>query len=154
MKSGSKQIIGPLLQPRTIVFAFAVADLVGMWVRDSRIAWEFINYHGYFADTYEALLLLIAAVFLLLNRVWSVAIGAVLCGRTIYVHVFLTLMGISNAQDVSMFSVSAWTQWLLVFRFQPPYALHLTLAFLIFVLSALTIVRSTPLVPARCRTNR
>jgi hypothetical protein len=119
-----------------------------MWVRDSRIAWEFINYHGYYADTYEALILLIAAVLLLLNRVWSVAIAAVLSGRTIYVHVFLALLGISNGHDISMVSVDAWTRWLLVFRFQPQYILHLTLAVLIFILSALAIVRST------CRWSR
>ena len=135
-------ILRPLLQPRSIVFGLAVADFVWMWARDSRIAWEFINYHGYYADTYEALILVIAAVLLLLNRIWSVAIAAVLSARTIYVHLFLALLGISNAHDVAMVSIDAWTRWLVVFRFQPQYVLHLTLAVLIFVLSAFAIVRS------------
>jgi hypothetical protein len=141
MKSRSP-IVSPLLQPGSVVFGLAVVDFTLMLVRDSRIGWEFIDYHGYYADTYEALVLLIAALFLLLNRFWTCPIAALLATRTIYIHVFLTLRGISNAHDTSIFSVRAWTHWLFVLRLQPQYALHLTLAVLIFALSALSVVAS------------
>src|SRR5437588_285025 len=129
MKSRS-QILGLLAQPRSIVFGLAVADFILMWVHDSRIGWEFIDYHGYYADTYEAFILLIAALFLLLNRFWTCAIASLLSTRTIYVHIFLTLRGISNAHDISMLSFRAWTHWVFVFRFQPQSAFQLTVAIL------------------------
>jgi hypothetical protein len=142
MKSRSQQILGWFLQPRSIVFGIGVAHFMWMWIRDSGVSWDLIDYHGYYADTHEAFILLIAAVLLLHNRIWSCAIAAVLCARTVYVHVFLALVGISNAHEISMFSIDAWTRWLLVFRFQPQYVLHLTLAVFIFVFSAFAMVKS------------
>ncbi len=149
MNSRARQILRTLIQPRAMVVGLAVLDFAWMIVRDARREWEFINYHGYYADTHEAFILLIASLALLFNRTWTCLIAAAFCTWTIYVHVFATLQGISNAHDIAMFGAEAWRRWLLVFQYQPQYALHLTLALLIFVMALLAVSRRLRSGPSR-----
>lgn len=141
MKPKGKHVLAFLAQPSVMILALALADLVWVSVLDSRVDWYFLEYLGYYADTKEALVLVVASVALLFNRTWTSAIAAVFASWTIYIHVFATLRGISNANDISMFGTDAWHHWWLIFKWQPQYALHLTVAFLILVAALLALAR-------------
>ena len=120
-----------MAQPSAIILALALVDFVWVSVRSYRIDWYAIEYHGAYADTNEALVLVIASVALLFNRTWTTAIAAVFASWTVYIHLFATLRGTSNAGDIPRFGTEAWRRWWLVFESQPQYALHLTVAVLI-----------------------
>ncbi len=91
MNPKAKRVLAFVAQPSAIILALALVDIVCVWLRDSRVDWFFVNYHGYYADTKEvwwrtfqfqpqyalhltiAVLILIAALVTLARRTrrWS-----------------------------------------------------------------------------------
>ena len=142
MNARSPRIIRWLWRARLLVVALAAADFIAMWIHDSRIEWESIDYHGYYADTLYAFVLLLASLCLLSDRIWILTGAALLSMHTFYVHLFRPLRGISNAHDVSILSADAWRRWSYNFRFQPQYVLHLTVASLVLLTALILIGKS------------
>ncbi len=64
MNARSPRIIRWLWRARLLVVALAAADFIAMWIHDSRIEWESIDYHGYYADTLYAFVLLLCIALL------------------------------------------------------------------------------------------
>ncbi|MFN2514058.1 MAG: hypothetical protein ABR568_21925, partial [Pyrinomonadaceae bacterium] len=96
----------------------------------------------YYADTFEAFVLFAASFCLLSDRIWILMAAALLSMHTFYVHVFGALRGISNAHDISIVSSDAWSRWAHDLQFQPQYALHLTIAFLVFLTASILMGKS------------
>jgi hypothetical protein len=141
MNPKAQRLLTFIAQPVAVILLMALADLGWVWLRDSRVDWYFVDYHGYYADTQEAFFLVLASLALLFNRAWISVFAGLISLRTIYVHVFATLRGISVATDVPMFGADAWRRWWVTFTHQPQYALHLIVAVLILVAALIAIGR-------------
>ena len=125
------------LEPKALILSFSIFNIFWMDWRDSQVNWHFLNYHGYYADTHRALILVNASFGLLFVRWWTRLIAAVLSGWVLYVLIFRALLGISNAHDVPMFSQFAFRNWWLsMYEAQPQYIIHIALAVVIFVYAA------------------
>lgn len=142
MKEQHKRFLSYLLDLRAVVFGFTLFNFVWMWVRESRIEWQFIDYHGYFENTHRVLLLLLASLGLLLDRWWSLLVAVFLSGSVIYVLVFRALLSVTYAHDVPMFSYSALRRWWwMMYEFQPQYIIQIALAVVIFTYSAALLIK-------------
>jgi hypothetical protein len=129
-----------LLEPRAVLFGFALFTFVWMWVRDARVDWTGAShYHGYFANVVLAFPLLLASLGLLVNRWWSLPIAMFLSGHLIKQLVFQILLSSLYAHDVPMFSSRAFSYWwLVVSELQPQYLVQVALgAAILFYSSAL-----------------
>jgi hypothetical protein len=146
MKEQHKRFFSYLLDLKAVVFGFTIFNFVWMWVRESRIEWQWLDY-PYFENTQRVFLLLLASLGLLLNRWWSLLVTMVLSGRVIYVLVFQALLSVSYAHDVPMFSRFAFRNvWLSMYDAQPQYIIQIALAAVIFTYSAALLIKGV-----RCR---
>jgi hypothetical protein len=142
MKDQLERFLAFLLAPKAMLFGFAIFTFVWMWVRESRIEWQFIDYHGYFENTDRVFLLMIASLGLLLNRWWGWLVAMVLSGRVIYVLVFRALLSASYAHEVPMVSRLALKNWWwIMYEAQPQYIIQIALAVVIFTYSASLLIK-------------
>jgi hypothetical protein len=141
MKEQHKRFLSYLLDLKAVVFGFTLFNFVWMWVRESRIEWQWLDY-PYFENTQRVFLLLLASLGLLLNRWWSLLVTMVLSGGVIYVLVFRALLSVSYAHDVPMFSrfaLSNW--WWIMYEAQPQYIIQIALAVAIFTYSVALLIK-------------
>lgn len=132
-----------LLEPKAMIFGFALFIFIWMCVRDSRVDWTgSSHYHGYFANVVLAFPLLIAALCLLVNRWWSLPVAILLSSRLINQLVFQILLSISYAHDVLMFSSYAFNYWwFVVSEAQPQYLIQIVLGTAILFYSLVLFIR-------------
>jgi hypothetical protein len=62
-----KRFLSPLLDLKAAIFGFTLFNFVWMWVRESRIESQWMDY-DYFENTNRVFLLLLAALGLVLKR--------------------------------------------------------------------------------------
>jgi hypothetical protein len=141
MKEQLKRSLSYLLDLKAVLFGFTLFNFVWMWVRESRIQWQWIDY-DYFENTHRVFLLLLASLGLLLNRWWGLFVAVVLSSRVIYVLVFRALLSVTYAHDVPMFSYSALRRWWwMMYESQPQYIIQIILAAVIFTYSAALLIK-------------
>ena len=143
MNSSTARKLFFLLEPKAMLFGFALFTFIWMWVRDARVDWTgSSHYHGYFANVVLAFPLLIAALGLVVNRWWSLPIAVFLSGRLINQLVFQVLLSSSYAHDVATFGSRAlgyW--WLVVSEHQPQYLVLIALGTAILFYSSASFFR-------------
>jgi hypothetical protein len=124
---------------RVLVVGLSIVHLVWMCLRDTRRQWEFINYHGYFENTYRAIHLLVASLGLLLNKWWSLLVAIVVTAWVLYVLVVRALFSYNdNSYFVSRTAFGNW--WRIMYEAQPQYIAQIALAIFIFLYSAVLLV--------------
>src|ERR1051325_6471219 len=111
MNPKAKRVLNFLAQPKAVILVVAVANLVWVWVRESRIDWYFLDYHGYYANTQEAFFLVLASLALLFKRTSTSVLAGLISLWTIYFRVTVTHLAIASATDVPMFGAEAWRRW-------------------------------------------
>jgi hypothetical protein len=137
MKEQLKRSLSYLLDLKAVLFGFTLFNFVWMWVRESRIQWQWLDY-DYFENTHRVFLLLLASAGLLLKRWWSFLLTMLLGGWVLNDLVFRPLQAASLAHGVaplSWFSLRNW--WVLMYEFQPQYIIHIGIAAVIFIYAAL-----------------
>src|SRR5258708_5673390 len=135
LKSQRKLFLHRLLDPKAIIFGFAVLHFLAMLMYVMRYQQEFAVVSTHWNPVramYEPAFLLIAAAALLFNKPWTYLAAVVASARVIYVLGYLGLFAMSEAHDQPMVSWYVFRTWFIVtYESQPQYLLELLLALLI-----------------------
>jgi hypothetical protein len=140
----SESRLRAVLEPRAIIFGLTLAIFAWTWVRESRIDWASLDYHGTYENTFTALWLLVASLTLLLGRYWSYPISLVAGGRVFYMTGYLPLWIYANFSGGGgpLSSPGTWKNWLrFTLSTQPQYILHATVGATIFAYAAFLLSR-------------
>lgn len=113
--TGIKPVISRLLKPKAILFGFVLFHFVVrlIFVMSLQGGNAFVVAAGW--DPVVAMarpfLLLVGAVCLFIDRLWSYVLAILLAGNIIYSNGYRGLVGISYAHGIPMFGVGALRIW-------------------------------------------
>lgn len=138
-----KKLLSHLLEPRSIILGVTVFYFVcssTMWTRELR--WD------YHRELFVATILLVSAVALVVNRVWSNLLTAILSGQLPFLFFVQFWMLSLNAEVpfLSLDHIKFWTRLILSEGSTP--ILWLPLSSVIWSYSAVPILRRSALPPA------